>query len=102
MKFKKGDEVKITAGKDRGKTGKIERVFAKENKVFITGINMYKKHLKTQGQGKPGGIIDVVRPLSIANIALVCPHCKKQTRAGFVINKKEKNRICRKCKGVLK
>lgn len=101
MKLKKGDEVKVVVGKDKGKTGKVERVFPKESKIIVSGVNVYKRHLKTQGRGKPGGIIDIIKPLPIANIALVCPRCKKQTRIGYKIEGENKTRICRKCKEVI-
>lgn len=100
MKLRKGDTVKIVAGKDRGKQGKIEKVFPKLGKVLIPGINIYKKHVKPRGEGKPGGIIDLVKPLPVTNVALLCPKCGKPTRIGFQIDKSgEKHRICRKCKG---
>lgn len=97
MKFKKGDEVKITAGKDKGKTGKIDKVFPKKDLVFIPGVNMYKRHLKARDQKRPAGIIDIVKPLPVGNIALVCPKCNQQTRAGFTFDDGKKKRICRKC-----
>jgi len=100
MKLRKGDTVKIIVGKDRGKQGKIEKVFPKLGKVLIPGINIYKKHVKPRGEGKPGGIIDLVKPLPVTNAALLCPKCGKPTRIGFQIDKSgEKHRICRKCKG---
>ncbi len=102
MKFKKGDEVVITIGKDKGKKGKIEAVFPKRNEVIVAGVNIYKRHLKPRGQGKPGGIVDLPKPLSLAKIALVCSHCGKPTRVGY--QKGEDStplRICRKCKGIL-
>ena len=83
MKFKKGDQIVVTAGKDIGKKGKIEKVFPKTDKVLIPGINIYKKHVKPQGEGKPGGIIDIVKPLPVSNIALLCPKCGSATRIGF-------------------
>lgn len=98
MKLKKGDTVKIIAGKDRGKQGKIDKTFPKLGKVLIPGVNMYKKHVRPQGEGKPGGIVDSVRPLPVANVALLCPKCGQQTRAGFQVSKTEKHRICKKCK----
>lgn len=97
MKFKKGDEVLITIGKDAGKRGKVEKVFPKKNKLTVGGLNLYKKHLKPQGQNKPGGIIDIIKPVGFGNIALICPKCNKQTRVGFSIEKDDKIRICRKC-----
>lgn len=96
LKFKKGDSVKITSGKDEGRDGKIERVFPKEGKVLIPGINVYKKHLKGS-QGQKGGIYDIPKPIWFAKFALICPKCKKVTRVGFKLVGDEKLRICRKC-----
>jgi len=102
MKIKKGDLVIITAGKDKGRKGKVERTFPKENKVLIPGLNLYKKHVKAQSKEKPGGIVETARPLPVANVALVCPKCKKQTRVGYTLTKNgKKKRICRKCKKII-
>lgn len=98
MKLKKGDKIRITAGKDRGRKGVIEKVFPKEGRVLVPGINIYKKHVKPRGEKQPGGIIEIPRPLSVAKVALVCPKCKQPTRIGYQIGKgKGKSRICRKC-----
>jgi large subunit ribosomal protein L24 len=99
LKFKVGDNVKITLGKDAGHEGKIEIVNLKEKTVIVPGVNMYKKHVKgTPGkEGTKGGIYDLPRPLSFGKIALICPKCKKITRVGFRVVEKEKVRICRKC-----
>jgi large subunit ribosomal protein L24 len=102
MKLKKQDTVVITAGKDRGKTGKITKLFPSLNKVLVEGANKYKKHLKAQGERKPGGIIDIEKPLPVANVALLCPTCKQQTRVGFKFDKSgAKLRICKKCKATI-
>ena len=98
MKFKKGDEVIITRGKDSGKKGKIEKVFPKLGKILVAGVNIYKRHLKPQGQRKPGGIIDLTKPLPLANAALICPRCGQPTRVGYKIAEEVKRRVCRKCK----
>lgn len=97
MKLKKGDTVKILRGKDRGRTGKIEKILPKKGKVFVEGINLCKKHVKPQGKDKPGGIVEINKPLPIANVMLVCPKCSKPTRVGFEIQGKEKVRVCKKC-----
>jgi len=96
IKFKIGDTVKITAGKDHGREGKIDLVMPKEEKVVIAGVNMYKKHVKGAGDNK-GGVYDLPRPLGLGKIALLCPKCKKLTRVGFKFVGKEKVRICKKC-----
>lgn len=95
MLIKKGDNVLILSGKDKGKKGKIEQVFSKESKVLVSGVNIVKKHAK----GK--GIVDKVLPLDVSNVALVCPKCNLPTRIGHRLNGKEKVRICKKCQEVL-
>ena len=98
MKIHKGDTVKVIRGKDKGKTGKVEKVFTKKNKVMVEKVNVYKKHLKSQGKDRPGGIIDIIKPLPIANVILICPKCKEQTRVGYQFDKQNKKyRICKKC-----
>lgn len=97
MKLKKGDLVKIVLGKDKSKTGKIEKILPKIEKVLVTGINQYKRHLKARSQGQSSEIVTITKPLSSQNVALICPHCKLQTRIGFKIEKNDKIRVCRKC-----
>lgn len=95
-KLKKGDEVRVIAGKDKGKTGKIEKVFPKVDKVLVLGINQYKRHLKARSQSQPSEIITKTLPLSIVNVRLICPKCHLPTRVGFSFEDK-KTRICKKC-----
>lgn len=95
-KFKKGDTVKITAGKDKGREGRIEKIFPKDKSVLIPGINISKKHFKG-GQGQKGGIYDIPKPVYLAKIALICPRCKKATRIGLRFLGKTKSRFCKKC-----
>lgn len=96
MKIKKGDKVKILLGKDRGKEGKVEFVLGKDKKVFVTDANLYKRHVRKQGNME-GGIISLPKPMNISNVALICPNCNKVTRVGFSIKGTEKVRICKKC-----
>lgn len=91
----------VTLGKDSGKKGKIETIFPKEGKALVTGVNIYKRHTKAQGEGKAGGIIDLPKPLDVSKISLVCPKCSKLTRIGYSVDQKSKIRICRKCKGTI-
>ncbi len=101
MKIKKGDQVIVTIGKDKGTKGKVEKVFPRSNRVLVMGVNIYKKHTKPAGEGKPGGIVDVVKPLNLAKVALICPKCGQKTRGGYQIAKEGKERICRKCKAII-
>ena len=98
MKLRVGDEVKVTSGKDKGRVGKIEKVFPKKKSIVIAGLNMYKRHYKPRKANEKGGIIDIVRPLPIGNIAFICPKCKSVTRIGFTLSENKKVRVCRKCK----
>jgi large subunit ribosomal protein L24 len=98
LKIKKGDQVKVLTGKDRGKTGNVTRVFPDAGKVIVDGVNVAKKHQKATNATMQGGIIDKDMPLPVANVALVCPACNKATRVGYVIKDDgTKVRSCKKC-----
>lgn len=102
MKLKVNDQVLVTAGKDKGRKGKIEAVFPQKTTVRIKGINQYKRHFKSRGKDQPGGIVTRDRPLPVANVALICPKCKKPTRVGYQLSKSgQKHRICKKCQAPL-
>lgn len=100
FKFKKGDEIIVTSGRDKGKKSKIDRVLSRENKIMASGINVYKRHKKVS-QNKAAGIYEIIRPIDVAKIAIICPKCSKQTKVGFKIEGKTKLRICKKCKGTI-
>jgi len=68
MKVKVGDNVKILAGKDKGKEGKVIKTLRKDNKVVVEGINMVKKHVKPRGMNEVGSIIDVEAPIHVSNV----------------------------------
>lgn len=101
MKLKRGDQIIVIAGKDKGRKGKIEKTFSKEGKVLVPGINIVKKHVKSQGENKPGGIIEINKPIDVSKVALVCPRCGKITRIGYLLTKEKKERICKKCQAVI-
>lgn len=105
-KLKKGDEVKVMSGKDKGKIGKIEKVFQKTGKMLVTGVNLYKRHLKARSQSEKSEIVTISKPLPVGNISLICPSCKVVTRVGFRIEKsgkakENKVRFCRKCDKII-
>lgn len=97
MKLKKGDKVKVIAGKDKGREGTIERVYKKSEKVLILDINVYKKHVKKNEQMPQGGIVDLPRPLDVSKVMFMCEKCAKPTRLGYKINEDKKVRVCKKC-----
>ena len=97
-KIKKDDNVKVIAGKDVGKTGKVLSVNREKGKVLVEGVNIVKKTFKKTSENQAGGIKDIEAYLDISNIMLICPKCKKDTRVGFVVNVNEKKRVCKKCK----
>ncbi|OGG39007.1 50S ribosomal protein L24 [Candidatus Jorgensenbacteria bacterium GWA1_49_17] len=98
MKIKKGDNVRILAGKDRGKSGKVIKVYPQIGKVTVEGVNIYKKHSRPKKQGEKGEIVSVVRPIDVSNAVLVCPKCGKPSRPGFRSESGKKIRYCKKCK----
>ena len=91
-KYKKGDEVIVKVGKDRGKIGKISKVFTATEKVIITGVNISKKHQKPSQDSK-GGIIDKEMPIHISNILAYDAKSKKSSKVGFKIEEGKKIRI---------
>ena len=86
IKLKKGDEVVVLAGKDKGKKGKIVRVIPDIRKVVVTDINKYKKHQKP-GNNEPGGIIEKDMPMHISNVAFFDAVSNKGARIGYNVNK---------------
>lgn len=98
MKIKKGDEVKVLVGKDKGKTGKVEKVFVREEKVLVPGVNQFKRHVKARSEKEKSEIKTITKPLLVANVALLCPKCHKPTRVGYSLEKDGKKRMCKKCK----
>ncbi|MCD4756321.1 50S ribosomal protein L24 [bacterium] len=97
MKIRKGDTIKMLYGKDAGRQGPVLVVEPKKSRVLVEGLNMYKKHLKGDGKTKVSEIVTITKPVSISKVMLVCPHCNKPTRIGYIINKGIKTRICKKC-----
>jgi large subunit ribosomal protein L24 len=101
MKLKIGDEVLVTAGKDKGKKGKVDRILPRTSQVTVAGINLYKKHSKSTTKVRQAGIIDIIRPISVGNVALVCPKCKMPTRIGYATHSDKKRRVCNKCDEII-
>ena len=92
MKIRKGDNVKILSGNDKGKTGEVLEVIPKTEKIVVKGINIRKKHVKPRKQGEEGGIIPVECAIHASKVNVVCPKCGKD----------QKVRVCKKCNAKLK
>ena len=86
MRIKKGDQVEVVAGNDRGLRGEVQRVLPKEHRVVVSGVNMVKKHQRPRPTGgrtpTQGGIIEFEAPIDVSNVMLVCPHTGELTRIG--------------------
>jgi large subunit ribosomal protein L24 len=97
MRIKKGDQVKIISGKDRGKSGTVLNVFPAKGRATVEGLNLYKKRVRPKRQGQKGETVLVPRPMSASKIMLVCSSCKKAVRASFRFESGRKVRYCKKC-----
>ena len=102
LHVRKGDRVKILAGKDVGKVGSIIEARPSERRVVIEGLNLVKRHTRAQrlptGGNIPGGIIEKPAALHISNVMLICPSCSKPTRSGHKIAPNGKSvRACKHC-----
>ena len=95
MKIKKGDQVIVLSGEDKGKTGEVVKALPKESKVVVQGINLVKRHTKPS-QTTPGGIVTKEAPINVSNVAIVDPKSGKATKVGYKENKKKKVRVARK------
>lgn len=96
--IKKDDKVKVIAGKDDGKIGKVLKVIRKENRVIVENINKVKRHVKPDMKNRQGGIIEKEAPIHLSNVMLMCNHCMKPSRVRMQeLENGKKVRVCRKC-----
>ena len=97
MKIRKGDQVNMRLGKDRGKAGKVLKAFPSENKVIVEGLALVQKHRKPKREGEKGQRVAIPMKVDVSRVMLICPKCGKPTRVGNKPGEK-KMRICKKCK----
>ena len=98
LHVKKNDMVKVIAGKDQGKSGKVMRVFPGKSRVVVEGLNIIKRHTRPNQLNPEGGIVEKEAPLSISNVMLVCGSCNQATRTGVrLLEDGSKTRYCKKC-----
>lgn len=96
--LKLNDKVEVIAGKDKGRVGKITKVYPSEDKAKVERINLVKRHVKPNQQNQQGGIVDMEAPMHVSNLMLICPGCTQTVR----IKKRQledgtKVRVCIKC-----
>ena len=102
MRIKKGDNVQVLSGNDKGKTGEVLEVIPKTGKIIVKGVNIRKKHVKPRKQGEEGGIIPLECAIYSDKVNVVCPKCNKPTRIKYEMDKDKKVRVCQKCGAKLK
>lgn len=95
-KIVKNDSVVVLTGNDRGKTGKILKVFPDKNQAVVEGVNLMKRHSRPTRDLPQGGIIEKEGPINISNLKVVCPKCNRPTRIGIrILEDKSKVRYCK-------
>ena len=103
MNIRKNDRVIITAGKDKGKSGRVIEVQPLKHKVLVEGVNVVKRHQKTNTRrGVQGGILVREAPIDVSNVMVICPHCGKASRTGHqLLTDGTRTRACKKCGAVI-
>lgn len=98
-RIKKGDSIVILSGKDKGKGGKVLRVYPKDELLLVEGVNLKKRHRRPRKAGEKGSIVQMPAPLPVSKVMIKCPNCQKPTRIKLKITDSgEKKRSCKKCR----
>jgi large subunit ribosomal protein L24 len=103
QRIRKGDQVEVIAGDDRGTRGEVNRVMPRQNRIVIHGVNLIKKHQRRTGSVRTQtGIIEFEAPIDMSNVQPVCPSCDKPTRVGYRrLPEGGAQRVCRRCGNAL-
>lgn len=102
QKIKKNDNVYVLSGKDRGKSGRVFKVYPNEGRALVEGINYVKKHARKSQANPQGGIVQKESPIHISNLALFCKTCNKPAHSGVSkLADGTKSRYCKRCKEVI-
>lgn len=102
FRIKKDDKVKVVAGKDKGKIGKVIRVDRAKNRILVEHINVVKRHTRPSGQNKQGGIIESEAMIQLSNVMLICGKCLKPARIKMKkLEDGKRIRICGKCSEII-
>jgi large subunit ribosomal protein L24 len=98
MKVVKNDNVIIVTGNYKGKKGKVLKVFPKENRVIVEGVNFMKRHTRPTQKNQQGGIIEKEAPIHISNLMVICPKCDTPSRLGRkMLENRKYVRVCKSC-----
>ena len=98
FRIKKGDMVRIISGKDRGREGKVLKVYPKDERLLVEGINLRKRHRRPRRAGEKGSVVELPTPLAAAKAMPKCPSCLKPVRVGMRVLEGGRKRFCIKCK----
>ena len=101
MNIKKGDKVRVIAGKDKGKEGEVTRAIPAEHRVVVKNVNVAKRSMRPTQQNPQGGIMSIDAPIQVSNVMLICPKCGQPTRVGHREEDGKKVRFCKKCQAAV-
>ena len=100
--IKKNDKVMVVAGKEKGKTGKVLRIFPKRDRAVVEKVNFIKRHMRPGAHSRQGGIVEKENPINISNLMVVCGKCTDPTRVGRrVLEDGSRVRYCKKCDEII-
>lgn len=101
LHLRKGDEVVVLSGNERGARGKILSVDREKLRAVVERVALRKKHVRRTQQNPKGGVVDQETPLHLSNLMIICPKCHKPTRVGRKVEKEKSARTCKKCGEVM-
>ncbi|MGB7621439.1 MAG: 50S ribosomal protein L24 [Terriglobia bacterium] len=103
LKIRHNDQVKVVAGRDKGKTGKVLKVDAKKSRIVVENVMFIKRHTRPNpGKNIKGGIVEREMSIHISNVMLICPSCHEPTRVGHsVLTDGQRVRVCRECESTI-
>ena len=100
--IKKNDKVMVIAGKEKGKTGKVLRIFPKKDRAVVEKVNFIKRHMRPGAHSRQGGIVEKENPINLSNLMVVCGKCTDPTRVGRrVLEDGSRVRYCKKCDEII-
>lgn len=99
--LRRGDQVVVLAGDDRGKQGRVVRILTKRATALVDGVNLVTRHVKPSAKAPQGGRIEKMAPVQLSNLQLICPNCSKPTKGKTLVTATGRERQCRLCQASL-